>query len=260
MNTKSRTRYLYAEFNRIVKGKRFYLAIAGVTAALFFALEGSIDFNSSVLYVFTSATYKAGFVAVFIFCACPSATCFSEDLEANYIRYVIIRGTLKRYVLSKVIAIFLSSIFIMTAGCTLFALICRVWLPWQDADSVHNIVSSGSFRIFLEYDTKWLWFAAYGVQRGILAGILALMSSYISLYITNRMIVFAAPAFIYQLILELGFGFFNDLGIFHPVLVFDAQYNIFYHDSLSFLWAVALGIIFAILIGFAIYKKVGKRI
>ena len=58
------------------------------------------------------------------------AAVFCEDLENKYLRYSIGRGNLKKYVLSKVIVIYVSSIITMILGTLLFIMYLRLQLPW----------------------------------------------------------------------------------------------------------------------------------
>lgn len=254
------SRYLCSDLLRVLQSKRIFWAISCTIAVIFFALEGSMDFTASVLYAFTSATYKAEFYAVFIFCAFPAAGCFSEDLEGNCLRYSVIRGDLKRYVVSKIIIIFFTGVFVMAVSCFLFGFLCRIWLPWQDSDTKEVLMTSGGLRCFLKGNTEYLWLLFYGVQQGMLAGVLALLSSLLSLFVTNKMLVFASPVFFYQMIDELGYGFFGDLGKLRMSSIFDASYSLFDSDLISFLWAALYSLTLAVLLSFIIYKKVRKRL
>lgn len=256
---KERTHYFSASLYQIMQEKRLYIGVIGVVGVLFFAL-GRIDFTGSVLYAFQMAMSKAEAMAVFMFCAYPAASSYSEELEGNYIRYAIVRGSLERYVIGKAAVIFVSAMFIMTAGCTLFALLCRIWLPWQDAETLESVLQSGGLRFFLTIGEGQLWFVFYGMQRGIQAGVLALAASWISLYITNRMLVFAAPALIYQMISELSYSFWKDVSMLQFADIYDAGYNILHKDGFSVLWGITLGGLLWAVISFAIYKKVRKRI
>ena len=259
---RKRTCFFAMDLCRAFKSKNLYIAIIGVIAVLFFSIEDITNITDSVLYVFVMAVHRAGSVILFIFCAYPYASCFSEDLEENYIRYALIRGNLKRYVTSKVSVIMITSISVLIVGCVIFALICGWWLPWSDNNIIGFIMSSGSFRYFWEQEWGLVWFALYGLQKGILAGILALIAAYSSLYITNKMLVIVAPALIYQIIWELwGWGGpLESLEKFNLAVVFSAETNIFRSDSLSFLWAVAIGIILSVILGLLIYRKVERRI
>lgn len=125
--------YLLADIHRILHRKETYAAVAGVTAALFFSMEDISNIGESVLYVVLSATYHAGFMLTFVFCALPYATAYSEELESHYMRYLVGRGSLKNYVFSKTVTTFLSAVLVMGAGCMIFAQICSLWLPWMDS-------------------------------------------------------------------------------------------------------------------------------
>jgi len=258
MNEETKIGYLRTDMLRIITDRRLYIAIIGTVIALFFALEGR-DFAVSVLYVFIAATGRVGFAIVYVFCAYPFASCFSEDLGNNYIRYALIRGNLKEYVRAKVVWIMLTAIFVLSVGCTLFALICRIWMPWSDSNIMEYMLSSCMFRYFLVEGPDVLWYTLYGVQQGILAGILALVSSYVSLFVTNKMIVLVIPGLFHQILIEFSYGMTENLSFFQ-LYVFNPEYKTFENDLLSFGWALILGLLCTMIIACAIYKKVRRRI
>lgn len=76
------------------------------------------------------AVEMSGKMIAYAFCASAFAAVFCEDLENKYLRYSIGRGNLKKYVLSKVIVIYVSSIITMILGTLLFVMYLRLQLPW----------------------------------------------------------------------------------------------------------------------------------
>ena len=86
-------------------------------AILFFSLE-SVLFqkgleNGNVLSTYVYSTNMTGFLIAYSFCAFPFAGVYPEEQEHKYIRYNVIRGSLKSYVLSKTTVIYISSLSIM---------------------------------------------------------------------------------------------------------------------------------------------------
>ena len=123
--------YLLTDIGRVFKKKETYIGMIGVAAALFFSI--SSDLQESVISNFLYGTYGVGFLLSFVFCAFSYGTIYSDELETYYIRYSVIRGGLKKYVISKTAAIFLSSVLVMVAGCGVFGILCSLHMPWADA-------------------------------------------------------------------------------------------------------------------------------
>lgn len=121
-------------FQAIAKKYSLYLAIAGVAVSFIFSLEnyafekGMVNFNVMDTYIY--AVEMSGKMIAYAFCASAFAAVFCEDLENKYLRYSIGRGNLKKYVLSKVIVIYVSSIITMILGTLLFIMYLRLQLPW----------------------------------------------------------------------------------------------------------------------------------
>lgn len=92
-----------------------------------------VNFNVMDTYIY--AVEMSGKMIAYAFCASAFAAVFCEDLENKYLRYSIGRGNLKKYVLSKVIVIYVSSIITMILGTLLFIMYLRLQLPghliWQ---------------------------------------------------------------------------------------------------------------------------------
>lgn len=120
-------------FQAIAKKYPLYLAIAGVAVSFIFSLEnyafekGMVNFNVMDTYIY--AVEMSGKMIAYAFCASAFAAVFCEDLENKYLRYSIGRGNLKKYVLSKVIVIYVSSIITMILGTLLFIMYLRLQLP-----------------------------------------------------------------------------------------------------------------------------------
>lgn len=81
--------------------------------------------NGNVLSTYVYSTNMTGFLIAYSFCAFPFAGVYPEEQEHKYIRYNVIRGSLKSYVLSKTTVIYISSLSIMILGSVLF-LFCVV--------------------------------------------------------------------------------------------------------------------------------------
>lgn len=99
------------------------------------------------------AVEMSGKMIAYAFCASAFAAVFCEDLENKYLRYSIGRGNLKKYVLSKVIVIHVSSIITMILGTLLFVMYLRLQLPWTSDLATSSI--SGMYHAIRVGQQKW---------------------------------------------------------------------------------------------------------
>ncbi len=128
--------YFLADLRRLWKGYEVYAAILGVAATLFFSMESRELKNGNVMFSYFYATEMSGFMIAYVFCAFPYAASLCEDLEHKYVRYQTVRGSLKRYVASKVGVVYLSSVLAMVLGSMLFVAYCRTQGPWVNEEDI----------------------------------------------------------------------------------------------------------------------------
>lgn len=256
---KSKTFYFRTDIYRLLTKKETYMGILGVALALFLSVGNRNDITESVIYTLLLSTYNAGFVLCFAFCALPYGSIYSDELENYYIRYAVNRGGLKKYVISKMIIIFASAVLVMGMGCILFSWICSWRLPWIDEQTFQTLVMSGSYVELLKNGNYIVWVGLYGIQWGLFGGCLALLSSYFSLYIRNKLFVLVMPVLLHQIIIEVGTNTFRTNSVLDPLIIFDARYKLFSSDRYAFLWACTFGVCCLIAASIATYKRLQKR-
>lgn len=243
----------------IIENKRgwlryeLYLSIIGVVCSLGFSLESRGMFED-VLITYIYATELSGMMVSYVFCSLAYATVFCEDREHSYIRYQILRMGIKKYVLIKVISIYMQAFMTMVIGSILFAVICRSQIPWITGDS-EEIVSkfSGCYVDLIANGQYITYCLMYSGQLGLLAGTLSVCSAWISLYISNKVMVLILPVLIYQILLE-----YSGKSIM-TVFSFRAYNKFFDQDWQCFLFVLTLSIVPVIALTAAIYRKI-KRI
>lgn len=250
-----KTHYLAVDIKRLFKDYKIYFAIIGVMVSLLFSLEDQGIGDSGVIMTYIISISMSGYMIAFVFCAFSYATVFCEDLENKYIRYQIIRGELKKYVISKVFVIYVASVFTMIMGTILFVLLCHVQIPWVSLriDEL-DIAKTGCYAVFLE-DKKYLFYCVIcATHLGMLAGSLSVFAAFISLYISNKMTVLILPVVVNQILMEVaGDGKFT-------VFAFKAYNKFFVQDWQNFLFATALSLIPVFLLTIGIFKKIKTRL
>lgn len=196
-------RYLRSDRIRLCNSCELYVSIIGATFALFFSLENQNISEYGVLCTYMESVSLSGYVIAFAFCAFPYAAVFCEDLEMKSVRYQIIRGDLKRYVLSKIAVIYISSVIVMVLGSVLFLMICRTQAPWVNlqVDDI-NLFLNANFGFLIQQKQYMLYCVLYSLHLGLLAGMFSVFSAFCSLYFSNKVTVWILPIVVYQIWLE----------------------------------------------------------
>lgn len=246
--------YFKSDIRRLSKSYAWYIGIIGVAFALFFSLEGRGFENGSVVFTYVFATNLSGILIAYVFGAVPFATVFSEDLEHKYIRYEVIRGNLKKYVLSKCTVIYLSSIITMICGTLIFLLFCRLQIPWVNWEMTDlSLERAGCYGSLVERGHYLSYCMLYALHMGMLSSVLSLMAAFGSIYISNRVLVLVLPVLLCRI---LGTVYINGYNIY----VFYAYVKIFEQDWINFLFIFGLSVILSGVMVIGIYKKLKQGI
>lgn len=248
--------YLKMDLYRAIFSWKFIIAYLGVLLSLFL---GCVEIHSltNVLSVVSSVIFGISLLLCFIFSSLAYGSCFCEDFENNYFRCELIRGNTKKYVLSKVIIILITSILTIIIGLLLFVTILHLFIPWVDLSSssnFHNIVEYGKFKFLLKNYYFIFYFVSLASLIGMLAGILSLISAYVSLYISNRLLILTIPS--------MSLYFFD--GILSPMEIyfmdiFTAPSIVVSNTPTTVLIILGVTLLCATILYFAILKKVERK-
>jgi hypothetical protein len=196
--------------------KDFIIAIVFIFATMLLRIITIGYWNSGVLSIMEMYMASVEFVVVTSFASLGYARCFIEDFENKNVYSQVIRKGIFPYTVSKIITIIISVFAIIIAELLCCAFFLRITgHPWQTVydDSAHQqwvlypIIEKGHFVLFI---------IAAAAQYSILASIVCLVSAWISLYISNKMIVTAIPAlltYIMKFYLTNIFGY-NGMNVF----------------------------------------------
>lgn len=254
-----KTHYFAMDLKRLFYTKKLFFSIIVMIVTLFFSLEKISNIHTSVMYIFVKAASSVGFILCFTICAYPYGTSIADDVTDSYIRYSIIRGGIIKYTVAKSLWIVLSSVIVMVSGCALFVVINSIFLPWQDKNMYVFYCETTSLTVLFNSDLDIISYVIFGIQYGLLAGILSLLSGYISLYITNKMLVLAIPALIYQTIREIS-SIKNIPPLLNPAGVFSPLAGISNNSIFNLLWAFLYALICYIMISLAISGRIKKKL
>lgn len=193
---KRQSSYLCVDLNRAFEPLKIGIGMAGVCIAFLYNTD-----STDVLTWLGDISGNAVLVMVALLFACyPYASAFCEDMEYHYDRQMVLRGGTFSYVISKVIAVFISSVCTMLAGFIFAALVLLIRYGVPDVNTIQEIQSNSCslYKILLLKNQYILFGFCIALHLSILAGILAVLGLMCSLFIKNRVLVYIMPiAFLY---------------------------------------------------------------
>ncbi len=253
-------RYLKMDIYRMITSWQFYVGAIGIG---FLYLFGGYQ-GRYIQSVYSSYFYNGFFstaIMAYAFCCISFAGCFIEDSEYHYWNQVVQKGSLRCYAWSKTITCFLSGVFTMVLGILLFVFMLRLRVPFLQEEYIVGGQREGDTFGFLIYsDTVLLYFICSAAFCGMLGGILAVVSAYLSLYEKNRLFTIC--------IAVVGFYFLEnfltsnlDLPEFFNIwVIYGAGYSLFGNSCQNIVYAIFVAILFICVFGFFIEKKLKEEI
>lgn len=89
---------------------------------------------------------------------------------------------------------------------------------------------------------------------------MALLASYVSLFISNKLLTLAVPFMGFYLISYYSSALFGSNEKWNLVYIFNATYNIWDNDIFSFAYALAIGTLLAGVLGVLIIYRLGRKV
>ncbi len=254
-------RYIAIDMKRAFCSWKIIVSILGVCLVMGIASLETRIWQLSVLNSYYYVIYSMPFLLTLIFTTFAFGHCFCEDIEHAYIRFQVIRGSLRAYVISKVIVIALSAVFTMMMGMLLFVLVLRMNFPWIDLTegTFETLSEYGAFRLFLKNGNYIVYYLFCGIQYGLLAAVLAVAAALFSLLYHDVLFVLSVPLIVWYLI-----QYYSDLlpqyEQLNPNAVYDISCNVWDHDWLSFAYAWGVSVLAIVLLGAAIYQMIKRQV
>lgn len=233
------------DFVRSFTSLEFWISISGILLVALIGCFGSKFEGNTVIRLVWHGTFSIQFLLTMIFGVMPYAGAVCEDLEYGYIHQILIRCNLRKYCISRTITILLSSVSSFTVAMMFLVVILRFRFTWIDvSDSVYqSAVSNGSFRNLLIEEHFYLYMFLFSIQLGMLIGILALVSTCISLFITNKLLVLSIPVIAYYFISQYVSELFPENIYFNLDSIYGGKRNVFNNDFISFAYSVLVMIV-----------------
>ncbi len=147
--------------------------------------------GDSAVYLVTQAFLLMGFLLTIMIAYEVFGNCFIEDFKNKYIYQIILReGNIFFYTVSKTFWIFVSAMLSVAFGILLFTCICKIGHPWID-EFTEDFSVTPFGKLYQDGHYMTYLFLA-GLQFGILAGMMAMVGSLVSLFIKNKLLAGAS--------------------------------------------------------------------
>ncbi|MDD3278935.1 MAG: hypothetical protein PHG16_08640 [Lachnospiraceae bacterium] len=254
----NKVHYFRSDIQRLIKNYPIYLAVFGVAVSIWFSLENYAFeeemVNGNVLDTYSMAVNLSGIMIAYAFCAFSYATVFCEDLENKYARYSINRGNVWKYVVSKAVVVYGSSVITMVLGSLLFISAIRLKIPWTSDFGGQDMYLTGMYCSLIAGEHYWAYIFLCTLQMGMLAGVLSLAASFLSMFVSNKMLILITPILIQQILLEYRGKSWFSVMLIYPNL------NQFSTDIQYFLTVFGCSLCFSALFTWGIYKKIKNRL
>lgn len=250
--------YFLTDLRRLGKSYRWLAAIVGVAFVLFLSLENQLlvkgFVSGNVLSTYIFSTIMTGSLIAYSVCALPFADVFPEEREHKYIRYGVIRGNLKAYVLSKSAVIYLSSLGVMLLGTFLFLFLCRMQVPWADWEiDQYGVELAGCYASVLEQGHVFLYCALYALHMGLIAGALSNMAALCSVFISNTVLTYIFPVLAFRVFVSVTIDG-------HNIYAFYAFNKKFAKDWMDLLFLFFVSVFVSILSALGCYLGLKRRL
>lgn len=251
-------KYIRSDSLRCIKSCRCLLGVGGVFLTLLFANIGNQSSQKSVVFMARYIMDGIPFFLCMIFAVISFADSLCEDVKSRYYRLEIIRGETSTYCSTRTLTVFFSAFFSVMLGFLLFVFFLKMNFPWKlKYDTAYDAsVNSGAFKTVLKAGHYVLYYMLASVQLGILAGDLALFSACISLKIKNRLLVYTVPVVSFYFLANATYRLPMQLGWLDLYKVFIPSYNVWGNDLFSFLWALFVGALLAVLLRALLFYQI----
>lgn len=234
--------YLKMDMKRAFCTYKWPICTAGVALVFFWGVSsiGRMS-EAGVLELIVHAFSNEMLWLAFVPCVLLYGDCLCSDYERKFFQPAILRGGRRKYLLSKLLVCFFSALLVMGLGFLVFVIAVSVGRPLYltiSSPSTYDNLCRSVFGEVLQAGYYPVYFALVGLQYGLLAGVLAVAAMCVSMWQTNRLLVFSVPVFLFYMISRLTFYLpaqFQLVDIFNAV-----SENCWDNTLLSFGWVILI--------------------
>lgn len=194
-----RLRMVQMDLQRAFCGRLFLVGLLCLVGVCYLNVSWNNYQYESVVSLIAGLAF-GGFVQMIFVCgAIPYAVSYLSDCESGYIRFLVIRGDLRRYLRSKVFVTALSGFSAVFAGKLLFALsLCAAFPLTQETD----IMLNGGVELLFDVH-PWAYIAGDAFLYAMASAAFAVMALLVSSLIRNMFVTLMSPLVLYFMITSL---------------------------------------------------------
>lgn len=183
------------EIKKILKNPAFYAAVMLMCIAFYFGIYQ--ERSSNILYLF-EVTTSIGIVHVLMpaLVVLPYASTCAEEINSDFYRYVVIRGSAGKYICSRIIASIISAFLVCVAAEMLFVVWLIVFKDGYVGEGLFTNARSmeGTFYQAFCEEGRYIVPLACKMYAFSIAGIIwALFALMLCCFTGNRYVVIAGP-------------------------------------------------------------------
>lgn len=239
----------------------FYLSIIAVTALSFLSvwsdLTETVGKGGSVVYFFELFLGLSLFKKlVVLFAALPYVSSFCSDWKYQYIKPVVIRTGVKKYIWSKIFTCFLIGLLTVFCGLLLFFFILSLKMPIFPSEHIESITGP-PFSPLIDRNFPILYLILKGFIFSMAAALWAVVGLTVSAFIPSHFVAIATPVIASYVLEEFTSIFPKWLNLY----LLTRSANVLNQGPfVSFLYFCTIFLLFAALAGFLFDYQVRRRI
>lgn len=246
--------YIKSDLKRALQIKSVCIGSIGIVLVMFFSIYKMVKITS-VYQAYTDAVYFIPFMMAMTFCAIPFGGATSEDVEYKFFYMLLLRGSIRKYVASKVIVTYISAIVTMVIGVFGFVILVHFSVPWQESIAVED----GLLNILGGTTRGMLYFGIHSFFMGLLAADLVMVSVVLSLFWPNKLLQMSMPFMLYYVLIYYCGKLFPGTPGLNIQFMFNLSYNTWNNQKISFVLPIIISIAIAIVMGICMKKQLVSK-
>ncbi|KLE16320.1 ABC transporter permease [Clostridium sp. C8] len=200
--------YIKADLKRCFTSIWFFIAVIGISLSYFLGDFGDLTMNISRFDVlsFMKISSSIGYFSelTILLAALPFTMSFCEDIENNYIRFLIIRGNSFKYALSKIIVCIVSSFISVFVGKACIILFLMTKLPLvSETTGNYEVFINQTFGYLLINKNFILYFIIEIFFTAVICSMFSIIGLTITTYINNKFLAITAPIISYFIFYQI---------------------------------------------------------
>lgn len=248
---------LVSDIKRTIFSFRFLVAVVGFIVVTFVTMFQEISYLqvgvTSVLYIDHIIRYLDFHILYLIFAGIPGTLLFCSDWDNRFFRFAVVRCSKKKYAASKVLACFISAVFVVILSEALTLFLFNLRFPVYDP----HVGGLGVFSSLDSANGIVIYFAIKILCEAFCAGFLSVFALWFSTKIVNAFVAISTP--LLALISTLSFAF-KLPSIFNISSLSKGYVTILENPNLSFWYTILLFGIATMIFGLLFTNSCTRRI